>query len=299
MIEVWGRAFLWPFAPVFRRNAAIEHAIPIATVCTGHFRLCMVSKIANPAMTLPPPELMYILIGSSGLRRSISSICPTSLFARSLSMSPKSRTTRFSSKNFSTRFIATACCIATDATTGFGFSSPCNRVFVGDPERISLSVARLACANPGAFSHPNAKPSLAGTHKSSLDRRDCNALEVALSLVIPQPLRVKASENPTNVSRQQVSPTERTAYDHIFKERGRQTPNCRKVQIRAIPRFSHFSASPCRHKEYLKAENQRNKQICSRFFRRRLRVFSSIFCWKYTAIQLLAAFLDVQHGPAL
>lgn len=51
----------WPASPAARSKDAMEHAWPTAKVATGHLMYCIVSYMANPAVTTPPGELMYML----------------------------------------------------------------------------------------------------------------------------------------------------------------------------------------------------------------------------------------------
>ena len=48
--------------PAPRRKAPIEAALPKQTVLVSHGTNCIVSKIAMPAETEPPGELMYIVM---------------------------------------------------------------------------------------------------------------------------------------------------------------------------------------------------------------------------------------------
>jgi len=59
MISAFGNAKRLPFSPAVNKNEPIEAAIPITMVWTSALIKFMVSKIARPAVTLPPGELMY------------------------------------------------------------------------------------------------------------------------------------------------------------------------------------------------------------------------------------------------
>lgn len=63
MTVLFRNAYLFPFSPPANNRLPILAAIPIPNVCTGHDIYCIVSYIARPALTLPPGELMYSLIG--------------------------------------------------------------------------------------------------------------------------------------------------------------------------------------------------------------------------------------------
>ena len=52
-----------PFSPPANNRLPILAAEPIQNVCTGVLIYCIVSYIARPAVTTPPGELMYSLIG--------------------------------------------------------------------------------------------------------------------------------------------------------------------------------------------------------------------------------------------
>ena len=58
MIWARGSASRLPGAPAVSRNCPIEAAIPMATVLTSGSMVSMVSKMAMPADTEPPGELM-------------------------------------------------------------------------------------------------------------------------------------------------------------------------------------------------------------------------------------------------
>jgi hypothetical protein len=66
-------AYLCPFSPPASNRLPILAAMPRQNVCTGAEMYCMVSYIASPALTDPPGELMYSLMGfreSSASRKS-------------------------------------------------------------------------------------------------------------------------------------------------------------------------------------------------------------------------------------
>ena len=58
-MSAFGSAYLFPFAPLVRRIAPILAAIPTQIVETSGLTYCIVSYIANPALTEPPGELIY------------------------------------------------------------------------------------------------------------------------------------------------------------------------------------------------------------------------------------------------
>ena len=53
-----GKAIRFPLVPAASRKAPMEAAMPTQMVATSHFTYCMVSKMAMPAVTLPPGLLM-------------------------------------------------------------------------------------------------------------------------------------------------------------------------------------------------------------------------------------------------
>jgi len=62
MMRLLGRLRRLPLVPAPRRKAPIEAAVPKHTVLVSHGTNCIVSKMAMPAETEPPGELMYMVM---------------------------------------------------------------------------------------------------------------------------------------------------------------------------------------------------------------------------------------------
>ncbi len=77
MIRALGSAIRIPGSPAARRKLPMLAAWPTQTVETRGLMYCMVSWIARPAVTTPPGELMYMLIGLDGFSLSRNSSCAT------------------------------------------------------------------------------------------------------------------------------------------------------------------------------------------------------------------------------
>ena len=69
-------------------------AMPMHSVETSGLMNCMVSKIARPALTLPPGELMYSEMSLSGFSLSRNNICATTRLAVWSLTGPTRKTTR-------------------------------------------------------------------------------------------------------------------------------------------------------------------------------------------------------------
>ena len=59
MTRLFGSANLDPFVPPQSKKEAIDALRPTLIVTTRDLMWFIVSKMANPAMTLPPGQLMY------------------------------------------------------------------------------------------------------------------------------------------------------------------------------------------------------------------------------------------------
>ena len=70
MTEPFFNTYRCPFSPPASNRLPMEAAWPIQKVWTGDWIYCIVSYIASPAVTDPPGELMYNLIGSVGFSAS-------------------------------------------------------------------------------------------------------------------------------------------------------------------------------------------------------------------------------------
>ena len=94
MMRACGRAKRRPLAPDASRIAPIDAACPTQYVATGHFTIFIVSRMASPAVTLPPGELMYIETSFSASCACTKRSSATTAFAVSSSISPPTKTIR-------------------------------------------------------------------------------------------------------------------------------------------------------------------------------------------------------------
>eukprot|EP00418_Pyrodinium_bahamense_P087613 CAMPEP_0179074610 /NCGR_PEP_ID=MMETSP0796-20121207/33173_1 /TAXON_ID=73915 /ORGANISM="Pyrodinium bahamense, Strain pbaha01" /LENGTH=243 /DNA_ID=CAMNT_0020771835 /DNA_START=150 /DNA_END=881 /DNA_ORIENTATION=+ len=88
IIREFGRLLRLPFVPAASRKDPMDAANPKQTVLTSHGMNCIVSKMAMPAETDPPGELMYIVMSSSSDSLARYSICAMSTCAISSLTSP-------------------------------------------------------------------------------------------------------------------------------------------------------------------------------------------------------------------
>mmetsp|Transcript_14104 Transcript_14104/g.38624 ORF Transcript_14104/g.38624 Transcript_14104/m.38624 type:complete len:202 (+) Transcript_14104:260-865(+) len=88
IMREFGRLLRFPLAPAANKKEPIDAAIPKQTVSTSHGMNCIVSKMAKPADTDPPGELMYIVMFFSGSSPARYNICAISTCAISSLTSP-------------------------------------------------------------------------------------------------------------------------------------------------------------------------------------------------------------------
>jgi len=98
MIRALGNAMRMPGSPAASRKLPMLAAWPTHTVETAGLMYCIVSWIAMPAVTTPPGELMYMLIGFDGFSLSRNSSWATISEAMWSSTSPVMNTIRSRSR---------------------------------------------------------------------------------------------------------------------------------------------------------------------------------------------------------
>src|SRR5450830_62106 len=98
MMREFGNEKRLPLAPAANKNAPIDAARPVHSVDTCGLMNCIVSKIAIPADTEPPGELMYNEISLSGFSLSKNNNCATIKLAEESLTGPTRKMMRSFSK---------------------------------------------------------------------------------------------------------------------------------------------------------------------------------------------------------